>query len=82
MNWQKVAGAWKQFRGKWKEQWGRLTNDPLGIVDGRHDQVVGKIQQRYGVTKNEAVRKFHRRAYHAHQHIDSEMPRTRVSSRR
>ena len=81
MNWHQVEGTWKQLRGKLKEQWGRFTHDQLDVIAGRHEQVVGKIQQRYGVTRNEAVRKVHRRAYHAHQHVDSEMPRTRAPSK-
>ena len=54
MNWDTVAGNWKQVKGKVKEQWGKLTDDDLLEIEGRRDQLVGKIQSRYGITKEEA----------------------------
>lgn len=48
MNEEILQGKWKQFRGKVKEQWGRLTDDELDQIDGRRDQVVGLLQQKYG----------------------------------
>jgi uncharacterized protein YjbJ (UPF0337 family) len=56
MNWDQIEGNWKQFRGQVQQQWGRLTNDDLDVVEGRRDQLVGKIQERYGVAKDEAER--------------------------
>ena len=54
MNWDRVEGNWKQFKGKVKEQWGRLTDDDLDVIDGKKDQLAGKIQESYGVSKDEA----------------------------
>lgn len=54
MNWDQVAGQWKQMKGKAKGKWGKLTDDELDIVEGKRDQLVGKIQERYGIAKNEA----------------------------
>ena len=54
MNSDQVKGNWKQFVGKAKEKWGRLTNDDWQVVEGKRDQLVGKIQQRYGIAKDQA----------------------------
>src|SRR5271155_5014295 len=54
MNWDQVEGKWKQFSGKTKEKWGRLTDDDLEVIRGRRDQLIGKIQERYGIMKQEA----------------------------
>ena len=56
MNWDRIEGNWKQAKGKIKEQWGKLTNDHLDVVAGKRDQLVGKIQQCYGVAKDDAER--------------------------
>jgi uncharacterized protein YjbJ (UPF0337 family) len=52
--WEKFKGSWNQTKGAVKEQWGKLTDDDLLEIEGRRDQLVGKIQSRYGVTKEEA----------------------------
>ena len=52
--WQKFQGSWAQTKGSVKEQWGKLTDDDLLAIEGRRDQLVGKIQTRYGITKQEA----------------------------
>jgi uncharacterized protein YjbJ (UPF0337 family) len=54
MNWDRVEGNWKQFTGKVKEQWGKLTDDDITVIGGKQDQLVGRIQERYGVAKDEA----------------------------
>jgi uncharacterized protein YjbJ (UPF0337 family) len=54
MNWDQVEGKWKQYSGKAKEKWGKLTDDDLEVVRGRRDQLTGKIQERYGIVKQEA----------------------------
>ena len=56
MDWNRVEGNWKQFKGKVQEQWGKLTNDDLDVIAGRQDQLEGKIQERYGYGKDQ-VRK-------------------------
>jgi uncharacterized protein YjbJ (UPF0337 family) len=56
MNWDQVEGNWKQFRGKVQEKWGQLSDDELDKVKGRRDQLVGTIQKRYGIAREEAER--------------------------
>ena len=53
MNWDRVEGNWKQFTGKVKEKWGELTDDDLTTINGRRDQLEGKIQERYGYGKDQ-----------------------------
>jgi uncharacterized protein YjbJ (UPF0337 family) len=52
------AGNWKQYRGKVKEQWGKLTDDHLDMIAGQRDKLAGKIQETYGVGKDEAERQI------------------------
>ncbi len=54
MNWDTAEGNWKQFKGKVKEQWADLTDDDLTKIEGRRDQLIGRVQERYGVAKDEA----------------------------
>ena len=54
MIWEKFKGSWNQTKGAVKEQWGKLTDDDLLEIEGRRDQLVGKIQTRYGITREEA----------------------------
>jgi len=54
MNWDRIEGNWKQFKGSAKEQWGKLTDDQLDVTAGLRDKLVGRIQQAYGITKEES----------------------------
>ena len=54
MNWDRIEGNWKQVTGKAKVQWGKLTSDDLDIIAGRREQLAGKIQERYGIARDEA----------------------------
>ena len=54
MNEDRISGNWKQFKGKVKEKWGDLTDDDMTVVEGKRDQLVGKIQERYGYEKDRA----------------------------
>ena len=56
MNWDRVEGQWKQMAGKVKTKWGKLTDDDLTAISGKKDQLVGRIQERYGIQKDEAER--------------------------
>ena len=56
MNWDRIEGNWKQFKGKVREQWGDLTDDDLDKVNGQREQLEGVIQQRYGQSKDDASR--------------------------
>jgi uncharacterized protein YjbJ (UPF0337 family) len=56
MDWNQIQGQWKQLKGKAKTKWGKLTDDEIDVVEGRRDELVGKIQQRYGIAKEQAER--------------------------
>jgi uncharacterized protein YjbJ (UPF0337 family) len=54
MNWDQIKGNWKQFTGKAREKWGKLTDDDLEVVAGKKDQLIGKLQERYGWEREKA----------------------------
>ena len=56
MNHDRIEGRWKQVKGKMKEQWGKLTDDDLDVIAGKRDQLLGRIQERHGLAKDEAER--------------------------
>jgi uncharacterized protein YjbJ (UPF0337 family) len=58
MNKQEMQGDWKQLKGKMKEKWGKLTDDDLTKAEGRRDQLIGRIQERYGIAKEEAEKQY------------------------
>ncbi len=56
MNWDVIQGQWKQMKGSIKEKWGKLTDDDIDMINGKKDQLVGKLQQRYGWSRDQAER--------------------------
>jgi len=54
MNWDQIAGSWKELQGKVREKWGKLTDDDLTVVAGKRDQLAGILQSRYGMAKDAA----------------------------
>ncbi|HTP43879.1 MAG TPA: CsbD family protein [Candidatus Acidoferrum sp.] len=54
MNWDQIQGKWKQSAGRIKEKWGKLTDDDLATINGKREQLVGLIQERYGIAKEAA----------------------------
>ncbi|MGH6879697.1 CsbD family protein [Hypericibacter sp.] len=66
MNWDTISGNWKQATSKLKEERGDLTDDDLTRIAGKRDQLVGRIQERYGIAKDQAERqvKNWERRYH------------------
>lgn len=54
MNEDKIQGNWKEFKGKVKQHWGKLTDDRLDVMSGRREELAGEIQQAYGITRDEA----------------------------
>ena len=54
MNWDRIEGNWKQFMGTARQQWGKLTDSQLDVISGKRDLLAGKIQEAYGVTKEDA----------------------------
>lgn len=63
MNEDRIKGKWKQLTGSVKEKWGKLTDDDLKVVEGNSEYLAGRIQERYGIARDEAerqVREFER----------------------
>ena len=58
MNWDRIEGSWKEYMGRAKQQWGKLTDDDLDQVKGRREELAGRIQNRYGIAKDEAERQI------------------------
>jgi uncharacterized protein YjbJ (UPF0337 family) len=56
MNADEIKGSWMVFKGKIQEKWGKLTSDDLDVIEGDRKQFVGRVQQRYGYSKEEAQR--------------------------
>ncbi|MGF1561056.1 MAG: CsbD family protein [Geminicoccaceae bacterium] len=56
MNWDQIAGNWKELSGKARQQWGKLTDDDLSVINGQREELIGRIQAQYGVTREEAER--------------------------
>lgn len=58
MNWDIVEGNWDQLKGAVKEKWGDLTDDEIQQMEGRRDKMAGKLQEKYGWTKEQAEREL------------------------
>jgi len=58
MNWDRIEGNWKEFTGKVQKQWGKLTDDDLAVVQGKRDELAGRLQQRYGYAKDQAEKEI------------------------
>ena len=58
MNWDRIEGNWKEFMGKAKQQWGKLTDDDLTQISGRRDELSGRLQRYYGYGKDQADREI------------------------
>jgi uncharacterized protein YjbJ (UPF0337 family) len=54
MNSDQLQGKWKQAKGSIKQRWGKLTDDDIDVINGQQEQLVGKVQERYGLAKEEA----------------------------
>jgi uncharacterized protein YjbJ (UPF0337 family) len=53
MNWDRVEGDWKSVKGKAKQKWGKLTDDDLTVIEGKREQLIGRLQSRYGRRRDE-----------------------------
>ena len=58
MNWDRIEGNWKQFKGSAKAKWGKLTDDHLDVLAGQRTQMAGKIQELYGISKGDAEKQM------------------------
>jgi len=58
MNWDQISGSWKEVKGKVREKWGKLTDDDLEMIAGKKDQLLGALQKRQGLAKEEAEKEL------------------------
>jgi uncharacterized protein YjbJ (UPF0337 family) len=58
MNWDQIQGNWKQFAGKVRAKWGKLTDNDLQVVAGKRDQLAGILQKKYGFAKDQAEKEL------------------------
>jgi uncharacterized protein YjbJ (UPF0337 family) len=58
MNWDRVQGNWKQFKGQVQQKWGKLTDDQFAAINGQREILAGKIQEAYGIGRDEAERQI------------------------
>jgi len=56
MNWDRIEGQWKQFKGQAQQRWGKLTDDDWDVIQGKREELVGKVQSLYGKKKDDAER--------------------------
>jgi uncharacterized protein YjbJ (UPF0337 family) len=56
--WDQIKGGWNQFKGEVRKQWGKLTDDDLEVIRGERDKLIGRLQERYGIAKEEAKRQI------------------------
>jgi len=58
MNWDRIEGNWKQFKGNALQQWGKLTDDQLDVIAGKRDLLLGRIQELYGISREETEKQL------------------------
>jgi uncharacterized protein YjbJ (UPF0337 family) len=58
MNWDRIEGNWKQFKGNALQQWGKLNDDQLDVIAGKRDVLLGRIQELYGISKDEGEKQL------------------------
>jgi uncharacterized protein YjbJ (UPF0337 family) len=58
MNWDQVEGNWRQFEDKVRQTWGKFTDDELDVLHGTREQFVGKLQEKYGLKREEAEKEL------------------------
>lgn len=76
MNWDRIEGNWKQLKGQVREKWGKLTNDHIDVVAGKRERLAGKIQEVYGIGKDEVNRQIDEFADSVHEVVNSEPRKT------
>ncbi len=58
MNWDQMEGKWKQLKGQVRARWGKFTDSDLDIIAGKRDELMGKLQEKYGYTKDQAEKEL------------------------
>jgi len=79
MNWNEVEGKWNQMKGTIREKFGKLTDDDLQVIGGKKDQFLGKLQERYGIGREQAQKDLDNWLQSVHTTHTTEAPRTRAS---
>lgn len=74
MNWDRIEGNWKTLSGKLKTEWGRLTDNDLDVIAGKREQLSGKLQERYGIAREEAEDQLKRWEGVIHRSWDDTQP--------
>lgn len=82
MNSDQFEGKWKQLKGSVKQRWGKLTDDDLTTLSGKKDELVGRLQERYGITKEQATREADEWASAAGSGLDTTDDRARTAATR
>jgi uncharacterized protein YjbJ (UPF0337 family) len=83
MNWDQIEGKWKHSAGVVKQKWGKLTDDDLTVIAGKKDELVGKIQERYGIAREAAQKQVDEftRDYNAEVNRDREADNVNATNR-
>jgi len=58
VNWEQIEGRWNQLKGAVKQRWGKLTDHDLDVIAGKKDELLGKLQEKYGITKEQAEKQL------------------------
>jgi uncharacterized protein YjbJ (UPF0337 family) len=58
MNWDQIKGNWTKAKGKLRQQWGKLTDDDITLIDGKREELAGRLQERYGYQKEQAEKEI------------------------
>jgi uncharacterized protein YjbJ (UPF0337 family) len=58
MNWEQIEGKWSQIKGSVKQKWGKLTDDDLAFINGSRDKFIGRLEERYGISKEQAQKQI------------------------
>jgi uncharacterized protein YjbJ (UPF0337 family) len=82
MNWDQIEGTWKQYSGRFREKWGKLTDNDWNVIGGKKDQLVGRIQERYGIEKEQAQKEVDDFARTMDEGAPEEIPGTAGKARR
>jgi uncharacterized protein YjbJ (UPF0337 family) len=58
MNWDQIEGNWMKAKGKLRQQWGKLTDDDITLINGKREELTGRLQERYGYQKEQAEKEI------------------------
>jgi uncharacterized protein YjbJ (UPF0337 family) len=82
MNWDRVQGNWKQLKGMVQQKWGKLTDDQFAAIDGQREILAGKLQEAYGIGKEEAERQIRDLEDSVREASNDREPSARINARR